>query len=317
MCNIGGGIGLLDTLQVTSEILDKRAERKAVTSGQIDRLLALNSTIHEQYERTLRCSETLFLKECQTTGEVKVTANYCGKRWCSVCSAIKTAEMMKGYYTSVQALPDIHFVTLTVPAVTGEHLKSTIRGMLKEFTKVKDVLRKQGHPISGIRKLECNFNPKMNTYNPHFHLIISGRIKGTEVIYQWLKRYPEAVQEAQDIRKADEGTLQELFKYSVKSLIGKKFYPEAQDIIYRSLIGCRTFQNFGDVKKQAETADNSLPEGEHLITQDIPAETNFRTIETYHWNRYLNNWISSKGEILHHTSIRKKVLKMIHHIREG
>lgn len=317
MCKADTSTDLLDTLQLTVELLDKRAERKAITSSQINHLLKLDSPLKNQYERTSRCSEILFLKEHQLTGQQKVTANYCGKRFCSVCSAIKTAEMMIGYYKPVSDLLDVHFVTLTVPAVKANRLKSEMKSMIKTFSKLKDSMRKSGQPLSGIRKIECNYNPEADTFNPHFHLIIESRINSVEIVDKWLKYNPAAVIEAQDIQKADDKTLKELFKYSVKSVIGKRFNPEAQDNIYRALSGVRTFQNFGNVKKQAVTVDNLSDSEEHQIEDDSLSSGHWRTIDSFHWCSDSNNWISWNGEIIYQSTIRPKIREMLYHIKSG
>lgn len=304
----------LDTLQITSELLNKRAERKAVTSSQINQLLKLDSPLKNQYERTSRCNEVIFLKEHTLTGEQKVTANYCGKRFCSVCSAIKTAEMINGYFTPISQMPDLHFITLTVKAVKAKQVKSKIREMIKTFTKLKDSMRKADRAISGIRKIECNYNPDADTFNPHFHLIISGRNQAIEIVDRWLSYNPDAVIEAQDISKADAQSLKELFKYSVKSVIGKKFYPVAQDVIYRALSGVRTFQNFGDVQKSSVTVDNSELDVEYQIEDNEALTGQWRTIDCFTWSHHSNTWINDYGEPLYISTIREKVHNMVTHI---
>lgn len=308
----------LDTLQVTSELLDKRAERKAITSSQINQLLKLDSPLKNQYERTERCNQILFLKQNLVTGEEKVTANYCGKRFCSVCSAIKTAEMMNGYFEPVSNLKDLHFLTLTVKSVKADRVKSKIREMIKTFTKLKDSMRKADRSISGIRKVECKYNPDADTYNPHFHLIISGRNRSIEIIDRWLSLNPTSKIAGQDIQRANEDSLKELFKYSVKSCEGGDIVsPVALDTIYRALSGVRTFQNFGDVQKSSETVDNSELDAEYQIEDNEALTGEWRTIDCFTWSHHHSTWINDNGEPLYNFSIRQKVKNMVAQINSG
>lgn len=309
---------LLDTLPVTSEKLSKRAERKAVTKGQNKHLLALNSVLHKQYERTAQCAETIYLHEHTATGAQKVSTNYCGKRWCTVCAANKTAELMNGYSEPLKRLPDLHLLTLTVPSVTGEYLHATIKQMQSTFTKLKDSLRKKNIIISGIRKLECNFNPEEKTFNPHFHLVISGRIQSVEIIDQWLIRNPTAFSGAQNVKVADDDTLMELFKYVSKSIVSSEFDAIAQDTIYRAFVGIRAFQNFGLLKKCPTNDSNSLDDidSDNDDTELPVVDTKtingcYRIISSYYWNPFHLNWINSDGVSLHYTNIRPKVHELI------
>lgn len=308
---------LLDTLQLTSELLSKRAERKALTDRQITKLMQLDSPLNSQYERTTVCSEILFLKQHTRTLNTRVTANYCGKRWCSVCSAIKTAEMMNGYLDSLKALPDLHFVTLTIVSVKKDELKQSFRSMQNTFTQIKDAFRKRGMKLSGIRKTECNYNPETDTYNPHFHLLVSGRKCSVSLVDEWLNRNPECSIKAQDVKKATKRSLNELFKYQVKSLIGKKFHAEQQDQIYRAMNGVRAFQPFGSVKKCPVTSDNCTDVSELLIADDGTVQGDqWLTIGIYRWNTYHLNWLNLENQYIRPVVIRPKVLSMLSQFRE-
>lgn len=308
---------LLDTLHLTSESLTKRAERKALTERQVEKLLQLDSPLLEQYERSSSCAMHFFHKEHTVTKEQKLFTAFCGKRWCSVCSAIKTAEMMNGYLKPIKSLPDLHFVTLTIPAVKRGELKQAFRSMQTTFTQIKDLFRKKGMKLSGIRKTECNYNPVADTYNPHYHLIVSGRKIALSLVDEWLSRNPECSVHAQDVKKADKRSLNELFKYQVKSLIGKKFYPEQQDQIYRAMNGIRAFQPFGNVKKCSVTNDNSLDDTEPDIADDETSQTGeWVTLGVYSWNTYHLNWLNAEYQAVRPVYIRKKVQRMLSQFRE-
>jgi plasmid rolling circle replication initiator protein Rep len=308
---------LLDTLCITSESLTKRAERKAITKAQVQRLLELDSPLFEQYERTLTCSEFLYHKQNTVTGEQKLFTGRCKNRWCSVCSTIKTAEMINGYLEPLKQLPELHFVTLTVVSVSGDKLKSRIKEMQKSFTQIKDKLRKKGLVLSGVRKLESNFNPVLNTFNPHYHLIVSGRKESISLIDAWLSLNEGTELQAQNIQLADEGSFKELFKYTVKSLVGNEFHPKEQDIIYKAFKGVRAFQSFGNVQKSPVTSDNLVEGTEHQIDDiDLSQTGEWLTLAVYTWNSYHLNWLNNTNESLRPVQIRPKVYEMLSCFRE-
>ena len=52
--------------------------------------------------------------------------------------------------------------------------------------------------------------------SPHYHFIIDGEIEAKWLLQQWLIYNPTASEKGQHCEIATLGTLQELFKYSVK-----------------------------------------------------------------------------------------------------
>ena len=147
----GNGGYFLDTLQVTSESsLQKRQVRKAISHSIAQKLYNLNSPLKNQYERSLNCGEHVKLLSDGST-----QSWYCGKRWCTVCNAIKQAELIEGYLPALNEMAEPYLVTLTIPSVTSEKLKGTISDMPKTFARIKDTARKKGIKLSGIRKIEC------------------------------------------------------------------------------------------------------------------------------------------------------------------
>jgi plasmid rolling circle replication initiator protein Rep len=299
------------TKKLTKQQLTKRAQRKAISIAQIDRLLELDSTIHSQYERTSRCNEYLFKYNHLTTNEHKFTANYCGKRWCPTCASKKTADMLSGYEHVFDQMVDPQFVTLTIVAVTEPHLKQSISRLPKTFALCKDAMRKSGYNLVGIRKIESEYNARKQTFNPHFHLIIDGRDNAIELVVQWLKHNPSTNRRAQKIKQADKGTLKELFKYTTKQVSGKRnieFHARAQDAIYRALQGVRTFQSFGKIKKHKAPIDP--------IEQEQQSFNNWVKVDSYKWDRERNNWFNPQGKTIYAVRLKtstKAIVTIIEH----
>jgi plasmid rolling circle replication initiator protein Rep len=67
---------------------------------------------------------------------------------------------------------------------TAHRLKGTIKQMNETFRRIVAKYRKRSQrnidcSLKGLKTIECNFNPTSNTYNPHFHIIVSRRINRT------------------------------------------------------------------------------------------------------------------------------------------
>jgi len=214
-------------------------------------------------------------------------SSYCGKRWCTICNSIRTGQLISKYQTTIDAWEDKQFLTLTRKAVAEEKLRDTIEEMTKELRKIRDVAKKKfkagklEHKPIGIVKIECNYNLKDNTYNPHFHIITSTGEFAVMLRDEWIKRYEKRSIKlgleknalvrgiAQKIVKADSNTSKELFKYfskltvSVKKKNGEEkheVYADALNVIFRAIRRKRTLFHFGF--KQDKTLEEIEIDGE-------------------------------------------------------
>jgi len=167
--------------------------------------------------------------------------------------------MMNGYLSQLKG--NNEFVTLTIPNVYAENLEYTCRLLTKTMSLIiRNFREKRGIHLSGIRKIEVTYNSITNTFHPHLHLIVNEG--GQMIIDEWLKRFPGANRIAQDVRIANQESLNELFKYTTK-IIGHKngeyiVYTKALDVIMTSLYKKRCFQPFGIIRKVSEEVDEEL-----------------------------------------------------------
>lgn len=259
----------LDTLgQLPTDDLNnlkKRARSKWYTQAVTGRLLYLESPLHKYYQSAFYCAHIL-----KQEGK-KVTAHYCGTRVCHICNRIRTAKLIKGYINQLMDLGGLQFVTLTIPNCTEDELKDTVDSLLKSISNIVRVIRERKKiKINGIRKIEITYNSIVNTFHPHIHLLVDSNA-GDLIVTEWLKRYPEAKIQAQDVRVADKNSLNEIFKYTTKIVSKSKghiniFIP-ALDKILLSLKGRRCFQPFGIIKKIDED-DASLESVEYDDIQE-------------------------------------------------
>jgi len=277
--------------------LGKRARRKYVQKPIIEKLIEFSATkrggnaqkLHLQFCRVAECSN-----EVRSDGN-KVTAKYCNSRACLVCSAIRTGKLWNKYESSLKALKEPFFVTLTQgPRVFAMELEKTIANMTKQFQDCIGVLKKRKKNLVGFRKLEVAFTTKgkhKNTYHPHFHCLVDGEEQAYWLVSEWLKRNPNASPKAQDVRSWQEGDLNEVFKYITKFFDDDK-KPIPVSAMYNIVVAMdkkRSFQTFGNFAKGTQEADN--------VNEGLQAQSCYVKQGTYVWIH--DNWYSnSNGTIM-------------------
>jgi hypothetical protein len=277
--------------------LKKRARSKWYTQGIIGGLLYLDSPLHKYYQSAYYCSHVVSQR-----GQ-KFTSKYCNTRVCHICNRIRTAKMISGYLKQYQSLSGVYFLTLTIKNVKGSQLRSTISEMTRQFSLIIRVLaERRGKPVSGVRKIECTYNPITDEYHPHLHALIDRDAQ--EIIDMWLKRFPKpkteeegrtyAERDWQECKPADINTLKELFKYTTKLQADKlqkgkgiQVYLNAIDTIMKALYGKRTMQPFGKIKKVNEEVE----ELDAQLYEDMPEYTFIEWVwEKHDWHsQELNN----------------------------
>lgn len=254
--------------------LRKRARSKWFTRKIVGSMLYLDSPMHKYYERTFYCGQII-----RQQGNI-LTSTYCDSRLCNVCNRIRTAKMMNGYINQLSDLGNLEFVTITAgKTVDKDCLLQRIEEMNNAIVNIIRSFRRKGIKISGIRKLEITYNSFTDKFHPHFHILVNGH--GEAIVNKWLERFKTASIDAQDVRPADKGSLNELFKYTTKILARKEseftVYLSALDTIITTLKGKRCFQPFGCIRKVDERVDENLEAVEY---KDIPE---YESIQEWHW----------------------------------
>ena len=262
-----------------SRDIKKRAIRVAKTKKLIYPLIDLHSELEKQYWQSYHCSRDL-IQEGQY-----LTAKYCNKRWCFECNAIRAAKMINGYKPIFESWPGVQFVTLTRPNVSGENLLAEVEDLVHTFELVRRQLReRQKLKLQGLRKLEVTYNNRVNSYHPHFHLIVDNLQNATAIVEEWLYRNPLASPDAQHIRKANEGAYLELFKYVTKEVVKPQTPAVAKDLIFQSLVGKRIYQPFGIKKKISEDVDEIVRQAQPYLPKSL--------YKTWSFSDELQDWLS-------------------------
>jgi hypothetical protein len=283
----------------TLKDLKKRARSKWYTDAVVSKLKYLPNTILKKYySHAWNCCCKLY-----QNGQ-KLSARWCNTRICHQCNRLRTAKLMNGYIDQLGNLTDLDFVTLTRKNCTKEELKDVVLDMLKKASLIQRYIReKLKIEINGIRKLEITYNSVTKTFHPHLHYLVD-KGAGHILVDEWLKRNIGVTQkqgwdknkkcfvDIQDVRKADQKSLNEIFKYSTKIMSHKTgqiiFHLEAIDTIMEAMYKRRSIQTFGKIKKVDEEID-----GEELNAQKYEEleDTNGGIIE---WIWIKNDWISGE-----------------------
>lgn len=266
-----------------TKTLKNRANAKYLTQELIQAIIEIRGAkmIDKHFARALGCAT--FIK----IADNGITSRFCENRFCLVCNRIRTAQLFQMYGRVITDLPDLYFVTLTIKNPVKKDLSPSIKLMYKRFAWIKDLLRKQKIKLLGLRKLEITYNDRENTYHPHYHLIISGQYQAENLVDYWLKYNKDSVAAAQDMRKADEKALKELFKYFTKlksnNSYSEKVTISALNHIINCVKGVRIFQPIG-IKAE------KLPEKAHQVSQG--------SFEPTYWDWGTDNWYNEAGEPL-------------------
>jgi len=316
---MGSAVHNLDTLELTSYNsenegfiiepvsqvkLQKRARSKYVTRAVVKRLTEVEgSPLRKNYWDTWHCANVVYQE-----GK-KLKANYCNNRWCIVCNRIRTAKLIHGYLPQLVKLQDPYFVTLTIPNVGSQDLEIVIRKMYLEIKKIQTLFRnRRAIKLTGIRKMECTYNEKRNDFHPHYHFVIEGKQVAVSLIEEWLNRFPGSKFEAQDMRRANEGTALELFKYFTKLLSkDRTVNGKALDTIFRAMRGKRVFQAMGLKKEVAEDIEGIQTEIYEGIEE---VEERF-----WKWSQSAGDWVDpGTGETLTRYKPSESVMRVVERI---
>lgn len=279
-----------DTASYDKERLIKRARRKYFTNGLISGLIKLDSPLKKSYWNTWHCANVLEVK-----GD-KITTKYCKNRWCMVCNAIRTAQNILSYSEEIKSWgEDAYFVTLTIVNVSDVELRGTIDTMKHNFANsVRVIKTRRNMEFKAIQKLECTINPVVYTFHPHYHCIVKGKAQAELLKSLWLERFPTSEPYLQNIKKADVGTVKELFKYFTKIITNsksndsvapveyrRKICLEGLDVIFRAIKGKRIIQTYGFKKSEIDEFSSEVINLANQIEHD----------DYFNWIPELHDWI--------------------------
>jgi len=308
----------------------RRLNEIVISSDEIklkeDRSHVLHIT--KKYDKAIKSYKNMryCCNELRVTKKEGVKRNLCKNRLCLNCNSIRTAELINKYKCVFDAWgQDIYMVTLTVQNCKGEALQSTIKEMLKVFTKVKDNLRKEkykeliGRKFEGLRKIECT-SIRDNDFHPHFHVLVRGKRAALALRVLWVRLCRKSsilharlkvdygednYKYIQDIRKADENSLKEIFKYFTKlistSSKDRKVYIDRNDTIFKSMQGIRVFQPFGFKISDYNQQEKEIKPTTKIILSSSP-------LSKIHPSKYRSKFLDNKHPEAQNTKLLSNLL---------
>jgi plasmid rolling circle replication initiator protein Rep len=210
---------------LTDENMQKnRCKKKIITHTLILNLIDIakkkkNTALVKSLWNTYNCQKVI------VTHKERAYSKYCKNRFCTVCLGIRKAELINTYYPILKQWEKPYFVTLTAKAVPAIKLNARIPKMIRGLNLIIDRnkkrhIRNNAKKLIGVRSLECNFNPKSLTYNPHFHLIVRDKETAEILVKEWLELLTTkfARRKAQHYKEVDNlgKALIEIIKYGTK-----------------------------------------------------------------------------------------------------
>lgn len=185
-----------ETAQILTETkkLKNKAASKFFTNQYVKHLAEIESSfLQKSYLSSLECADNI------SQNGNKLTSRYCKQRWCTICNRIRTAKLLNGYMPQINKFEKPYFLTLTTTNCTAENLPDTITALQNKFRFIYKKIHKKfnvgycvkneiAHDLQGIKKIECTYNFKEDTYHPHLHFILKNESLGNEILNEWLKK---------------------------------------------------------------------------------------------------------------------------------
>ncbi|CAM3445248.1 hypothetical protein FLLO111716_10830 [Flavobacterium longum] len=260
------------------DALKGRAKRKTITQMMMLKLIEIaqqdeERELEKSYWNTYYCQQNLL------SADGKLYGKYCKNRFCTLCCSIRKAEMINKYYPVLKQWKEPYFLTLTVKSCNAKNLPLYISKFIEGFQIITERHRKRyqrgkGKKLTGVRSLECNFNPIRKTYNPHFHIITKDKATAEILLSEWLKLWTPkfAKRPAQNIKMVSnlETGLIEIIKYGSKIFTEPdlkkrnketdtvQIYAKALNTILIAMKDKRIFDRFGFNLPQ-QTANKRTP----------------------------------------------------------
>jgi len=269
------------------KFLKSRAKKKLISAT-----LALNfisiADKKEDHEKkqsfwnTYHCQNRLYIVDGKLHGK------YCKNRFCTICSGNRKADIINRYLPTVKGWKEPYFLTLTVKSCKAENLKVMIEWVMLTFERIYQKLKKRnqrgkGIKITGIKSLECEFNPVSKTYNPHLHLVVASKEIAETLKREWISIWKERgkrfvtwkAQKSEAVYNL-ESALVEIIKYGTKiftpsdvdnksmNIKGGNINAAAMYNIIAAMKGVRIFERFGfNLLKETKQVPGSKVAGEY------------------------------------------------------
>lgn len=289
----------------TYEKLYRRRAAKRKQEHVIDQLEALGSDV--PYERARECCMRI-----DQEADGTITSRYCNSRWCVVCARIRCGHHVRNQLPVIRSWEDPQLVTLTIPNIpwgggskAASRLRQTYEEMLDRFNNAKrSCNRTRGLDFRALRNFEVVWNGEREELNTHFHVVVPDQEIAEALIEEWLKRCPQAVRDAQDVRPlgSEEEDLLEVCKYVTKIVGGEEgecaYPPKVLDVIFRAMHSKKLLQSVGYSPADFDgVEDEEIEELEQLERQMCSWKRVGEPV-CWHWEPGIGDWVDREtGEV--------------------
>lgn len=238
----------------------------------------------------------------------KVAANSCKNRFCPICSysrACKNALHIKLMLDYIQDCFKYEFIflTLTVPNCSGFELRSVIKRMNDAFHLLFKYKALKSISEGYIKKLEVTYNKVLDSYHPHFHILIAVNknyfndsrkyISHALILQLWQKAYKDSSITQVNIKKANpENVSMELAKYISKD----------SNYLYSSEV----FKNiYNGLKHLKEFSFSGVFKDSRILLKNGKLDK-YKTLENINWYWFIKkNWDKDKYNELEKRKLTK------------
>lgn len=222
-------------------------------------------------DRIQDCGTFLEFYSDVTLENIKLhSGNFCGNRFCPICSANKSRKdsyILKLMVDYLSTQYKFVFMTLTVKNCLANDLDETIKFMNKSFKKFREILDFKTAFKGYLRKLEVTYNPIRDDFHPHFHLLLAVKpsyfhdtklyMSHDRVLELWQRSCRDDSITQVDIRKYRDGETKSIFEIT-KYMAKDSQYLYSKDVFkvfYKALKG-KNLLTYNGVFKEALTLYN-------------------------------------------------------------
>lgn len=177
---------------------------------------ALEKTTHHRHlaEKVLGCHKKFRGRRCEQNHTWANAQNSCSCRVCPHCAHRRAGVLAKRTQALVVGKTGLRYVVLAER--NCKNLKAGIVSLYKAWNSLRRSVCWKGKVVGSIAVLEVTYSRKRRTWHPHLNVLIEGEyFPFAELNLAW-KKSTEGKGRTTHIQQADEGTVRELLKYTLK-----------------------------------------------------------------------------------------------------
>lgn len=119
------------------------------------------------------CGSTPYARQAAETGELSLSLARCNSRVCPTCAKYRRADLERRIRSAVSKIDDARFLTLTLKS-SDEPLRQQIDRLKACYAKLRRSKAWKAHVTGGIAIVEATYNPRLDQWHPHLHVVIDG-----------------------------------------------------------------------------------------------------------------------------------------------